>query len=149
MMQTSVASERTRLQPETQEDDLLDPLLRLTGDMSHARALIVAEHGLDLVCGLIRLGCQAAAVLRPGGKPDASAYGLLLVPRVTALPSTDAVVRLARRSLTPNGRFIAGVPNGRNAAALTRRLRLNGFSTPASIHLPGLTLLCTDLRRPS
>lgn len=150
MIQTSIATPaRTRRQPDTQENELLDPLWRLTGTMSNARALIVAEHGLNLMCGLIRRGCPAATVLRPGDKPDADDYDLVFVPKVTALPSYKAVIRLARRSLAPNGRLIAGVPDARESAALALRLRLNGFSALHSIHLPGLVLLRADLRRPS
>jgi hypothetical protein len=150
MSQTSVAAPvRTRLQPDIQDNDLLDPLWRLAGDMQNARALIVAEHGLDLMCGLIRRGCLAATVLRLGDKPDTDDYDVVFVPRVTALPSPDHVIRLARRSLAPNGRLIAGVRDGRAAVALARRLRLNGFSALHSMPLPGCVLLRADLRRPS
>jgi hypothetical protein len=150
MLQTSVAApEPTRLQPETQENDLLDPLWRFAGELQNARTLIVAEHGLDLMCGLIRRGCLAATVLRPGDKADADDYNLVFVPQVAALRSPDAVIRLARRSLAPNGRLIAGVRNGWEAAALARRLRLNGFAAVHSTNLPNLMLLRADLRRPS
>jgi len=121
--------------------------LCLAGDTHHARVLIVAEHGLDLMCGLIRRGCLAATIVRPGGQPDADDYDVVLVPRVTALASLDAVVRLARRSLIANGRLIAGVRYGRDAAALARRLRLNGFSVVHLTRLPGLALLRAELRR--
>ena len=147
MIQTSVAAPtHAPLQPDTQENDLLDPLWRLAGDMCASRALIVADHGLDLMCGLIRRGCLAATVLRLGDKPDADDYNVVFVPLVT---SSDDVIRLARRSLAPNGRLIAGVRDGAAAVALARRLRLNGFSGLHSIHLPGLMLLRADLRRPS
>jgi hypothetical protein len=150
MIQTSVtAPVQAPAQTDIQENDLLDPLWRLAGDMRNTHALIVAEHGLNLMCGLIRRGCLAATVLRPRDKPDANDYGVVFVPRVAALPSADAVIRLALRSLGANGRLIAGVDDSRAAAALGRRLRLNGFSTLHSMHLPGLTLLRADLRRPS
>src|ERR1700712_3695483 len=98
MIQTSVvAPVLAQIQPDTQENDLLDPLWRLAGDLRDARVLIVAEHGLDLMCGLIRRGCLAATVLRVGEKPDANDYDVVLVPRVMALPSYDHVIRLARR----------------------------------------------------
>jgi hypothetical protein len=150
MTQTSVAVPVQALpQPDTKENDLLDPLWRLAGDVHNVRALIVAKHGLSLMCGLVRRGCLAATVLRPGDKPDANDYNLVVVPQVTALPSTDEVIRLARRSLAPNGRLIAGVSDGKAAVALARRLRLNGFSTLHSTHLPGMVLLRAGLRRPS
>jgi hypothetical protein len=155
MIQTSVAVPvQARLQvdpqqPNSKENDLLDPLWRLAGDLSNARTLIVAKQGLDLMCGLIRRGCPAATVLRPGDKPDANDYDLVVVPLVTALPSADAVIRLARGSLAANGRLVAGVSDAKAAAALARRLRLNGFSSLQSMHLPGRVLLRAGLRRPS
>jgi hypothetical protein len=150
MIQTSVAAPvAPRPQPESQENDLLDPLWRLAGDLHNARALIVAEHGLDLMCGLIRRGCAAATELRPGDKPDAANYNVVFVPQVAALPSFDHVIRLALRSLAPNGRLVLGLQNGREALALARRLRLNGFAALHSTHLPGLMFLRADLRRPS
>jgi hypothetical protein len=150
MIQTSVAAPtQPQLQPEVQENDLLDPLWRLAGDVRNARALIVAEHGLDLMCGLIRRGCLAATVLRVGDKPDANDYNMLLVPGTTGFPSPDHVIQLARRSLAPNGRLIAVVPDGRQAVALARRLRLNGFAALQSRHLPDRVMVRADLRRPS
>jgi hypothetical protein len=134
------------LQPDNRENDLLDPLWRLAGDMENARVLIVAEHALDLMCGLIRRGCLAATVLHPGDKPDADDYDVVFIPLA---PSADDVVRLGRRALAPNGRLVAGVGNATAAVALARRLRLNGFSAPHVIHLPDLVLLRADARRPS
>jgi hypothetical protein len=138
------ASTQARLQPDSRENDLLDPLCRLAGDMRNIRMLIVADNGLDLMCGLIRRGCPAATVLRFGDKPDADDYNVVVVPHVT---SADDVIRLARRSLAPNGRLIAGVSDGTAAAALARRLRLNGFRALRSTHLSGMMLLSADLRR--
>jgi hypothetical protein len=150
MIRTSIAAPvQTRRQPDTQQDDTLDPLWRLAGDVSNARALIVGEHGLDLMCGLIRRGCLAATVLRGGDKPDANDYDIVLIPRMTALSSADEVIRLARRSLGPAGRLIVGLRDGRGSAGLARRLRLNGFSALHFSYLPGLVLLRADLRRPS
>jgi hypothetical protein len=120
--------------------------LRLAGNLRNTHALIVADHCLDLMCGLIQRGCLAATTLRIGDKPDAGDYGLVLVPYATALPSHDDLIRLARRSLTPKGRLVVGSRNGKAATALARRLRLNGFTNLRSTHLPGLTLLRADLR---
>jgi hypothetical protein len=147
MPQTSVAPPvHARPITDSQEATLLDPLLRLAGDLQETRALIVADHGLDLMCGLIRRGCLAATALRIGDKPDAGDYGLVLVPYATAFPSHDDLIRLARRSLTPDGRLIVGARNGKAATALARRLRLNGFTHLRSTHLLGLTLLRADRR---
>jgi hypothetical protein len=150
MIQASVAVPVQALpQPDTKENDLQDPLWRLAGDLHNVRALIVAKHGLDLMCGMVRRGCLAATVLRPGDKPDADDYNLVVVPNVSVLASVDEVIRIARRSLAPNGRLIAGVGSPREAVAVARRLRLNGFSTLHATHLPGYVLLRAGLRRPS
>lgn len=150
MIQMSVvAAAPARIQPDVREIDLPDPLWRLAGDMRNARVLVVAEHGLDLMCGLIRRGCMATTMLRSGDKPDTDDYDVVFVPLASALPSPDHVIRLARRAIVPNGRLIAGVSGGKAAIALARRLRLNGFSVTQSAHVPGLILLRADLRRQS
>ena len=150
MIQASAAAPfPTRPLSEIQDDELLDPLGRLAGDLSASRVLVVAANGVDLMCGLIRRGCPAATVLRLGDKPDADDYDLVFVARTAALPSSEAVIGLARRALGPSGRLIAGVRDGGAAAALARRLRLNGFSGLHTAHLAGLTLVCADLRRGS
>jgi hypothetical protein len=144
MIQASVATPITVRPP----PDLLEPLLRLAGDLRNARVLILAEQGIDLMCGLIRRGCLAATTLRFGGKPDAGEYDLVVVPHM-APSSTDLALRLARRSLAPRGRLVVGVLAGKPAAALSRRLRLNGFVGLRSLALPGLMILRAELRRPA
>jgi hypothetical protein len=147
MIQTSAAAPvQVRPTNDSPEPSLLDPLLRLAGPIQNSHALIVANHGLDLLCGLIRRGCLAATTLRIGDKPDAGDYDLVLVPNAEALPSVDEVIRVARRSLASRGRLIVGVKPGQAAAALARRLRLNGFTGLRSTQLSGLTLLRAELR---
>jgi hypothetical protein len=147
MIQTSNAVPiQTQPATDLQEPTLLDPLLRLAGDIKTTHTLIIADHALDLMCGLIRRGCLAATMLRAGDTPDADDYGLVLVPYATSLPSSDDAIRLARRALAAHGRLVVGTRNGKAATALARRLRLNGFTNLRSAHLPGLTLLRADLR---
>jgi hypothetical protein len=147
MIQTSNAVPiQTRPATDVQDSTLLDPLLRLAGDIKTTRTLIIADHGLELMCNLIRRGCLAATMLRTGDIPDADDYGLVLVPHATTLQSHEEVIRVARRALGPHGRLVAGVRNGKTATDLARRLRLNGFTNLRSTHLPGRTLLRADLR---
>jgi hypothetical protein len=147
MIQTSNAVPiQTQPATDLQDSTLLDPLLRLAGDIKTTHTLIIADHALDLMCGLIRRGCLAATMLRPGDTPDADDYDLVLVPYAAALLSQDDVIRLARRSLAPRGRLIVGVRNGKAATELARRLRLNGFTNLRSTHLEDRTLLRADLR---
>ncbi|HEY4042381.1 MAG TPA: hypothetical protein VGM32_11140 [Rhodopila sp.] len=150
MIQTSIAASATARSTKISPDPVpLDPLLRLAGEINHVHALIVAEHGLDLMCGLIRRGCLAATILRTGDNADANDYDLVLVPDAPALPGIDEMIRIARRSLAPHGRLIAGVRDQKQARALARRLRLNGFTFLRTIHLPAQILLAADLRRMS
>ncbi len=150
MLHTSTVAPRlARLQPDYQESELLDPLLRLAGDVGNARALVVAEHGLDLMCSLIRRGCLTATELRVGAKTEAGDYDLVLLPDATALPSLDDVIQLALRSLAPSGRLVVGVPEGAAAGGLARRLRLNGFRAVRSINRRGMVVLRAARRRHS
>lgn len=150
MIQTSAAAPvQARPTNDSQEPTLLDPLLRLAGQLQNTHALVVAEHGLDLMCGLMRRGCLAATILRIGDRPDANDYDLVIVPRAAALPSADEMIRLARHSLAPSGRLIVGVQSGHAAAALARRLRLNGFTGLRSAQSSNLTLLRANLRTAS
>jgi hypothetical protein len=115
-------------------------------DLRNTRALIVADHALELMCGLLRRGCLAATTVRIGAKPDEADFDLVLIPYATAVGSDDELIRLARGCLMPNGRVIAGARNGREAIALARRLRLNGFTDIRSTTQPGRTLLRATLR---
>ena len=151
MIQTTVAASAPRPHPESAEPDSLDPLLRFAKNLETSHALVIAEHGLDLLCALVRRGCMAAATIRPRDKTDADAYSLILVPLVTELPSLEHLTRVARRSLMPRGRLIVGLPpdtSGRNplGLALARRLRLNGFAVACMAHFSGIIVLQADLQ---
>ena len=91
------------------ENDGLDPLWRPAGDVRASRALIVARHGLDLMCGLLRRGCWRA--LRIGAmhcwvdppKPLRILFWIALVLAVAAYGSvvvrnvTDALVGITTK----------------------------------------------------
>ena len=87
MIQASVATRCP--EPESAETDPLDPLLRLAGNVAATRAVVIANHGIDLLCALIRRGCMAAAAIRPGNKPDAKSSNLMLVPAATEFSCLD------------------------------------------------------------
>jgi len=146
MTQTSVAiPPPASVPPATEDNDPLDPLLRLAGDLQTVRALVIAERSLDLLCGLIRRGCLAATAIRPDGKPDADDYGLVVASSKAAEFSPDRLIRQIGGALAPTGRVVASIPMGRPAAAFIRRLRLNGFAVLPPVHLPNLTLLRAKL----
>src|SRR5690348_16787362 len=113
MIQTSNAVPiQTQPAADLPDSTLLDPLLRLAGDIKAAHTLIIADHALDLLCGLIRRGCPSATMLRTGDRLRADDFGLVLVPGTSALLTQDDAIRIARRSLVPGGRVVVGVRNG-------------------------------------
>jgi hypothetical protein len=133
----------------------IEPFLSVAGPLAAAHVLIVADHGLDLLCALIQRGCVAATCLRSAAKADAPAYDLVLVLEVTDIPSFEHVIEVARHALLPSGRLVIGVTElptfGRLSVALARRLRLNGFRAIRTT-IPGQTVMQADLRptrRPS
>ncbi len=135
----------------TEEDDI-DRLLRQAGSLLQpgqaTRALIIADHGIDLLGGLIRRGCTAAAWLRPVSRPETATYQLVFILDIT--PDSDIVqlIHTARRTLLRCGRLVARVslePNGRVTRGLARRLKLNGFVGLRTLALPGRCLLRAEL----
>lgn len=148
MLQTSKAPPLHAPSPADEaETELLDPLLRLAGEVRESRALIVGEDCANLLCALIQRGCLAATALRTGERSDPRNYDLVVVPDAEIAGTADSVCRLARRSLIPLGRLIVGVRDGRTAVALASRLRLNGFTALRFAHVSDLVLLRADLRR--
>jgi hypothetical protein len=141
-------------QPQQRSDgphgDGIEPFLSAAGPLAAAHVLIVAEHGLDLLCGLIRRGCVAATCLRSAAKADAPAYDLVLMPEIRDIPSFEHVIEVARHALLPSGRLVIGVNEppafGRLSVALARRLRLNGFRAIRTTAIPGQTVLQAELR---
>lgn len=146
MLQTSNAVPKPRIAADGKDGGQLEPLLRLAGTLRESHALVVAEHGLELLCGLLGRGCLAATAIRLGDKPDANDYDVVIMPSLASI-AMATVVRLARRSLAPGGRLIVGMNDARTASALARRLRLNGFTKLRLTQIAGRVLLCADLRR--
>ena len=127
-------------------NDPLGPLWRLAGDLHTVRALVIAEHGLGLLCGLLRRGCLAATAIRFGSQPDADDYNLVVAAPKQADFSPERLIRQVRGGLAPDSKLVACVPNGPSTTAFIRRLCLNGFSVPPPVRLCNLTLLRADLR---
>jgi hypothetical protein len=126
----------TRPAAEHAEDDDVDIFLlqaELTsgpGTIAASHILIVADHGLALLRGLIRRGCPAATCIKPAARSESDAYDLVCFPDVTRGTDLERLIRDALRATAPNGRLIArviGDPDGRVARGLVRRLKLIGF----------------------
>ena len=153
VMTPSISSNPPILHPlpsDRPDDAWVDAILQFAEPLATDHVLVVAEHGLDLLCALIRQGCAAATCIRSTAKADAATHDLILIPDVATLSSLDHTVRVARRVLLPFGRVVIGVAggpeNGRVSLALARRLRLNGFRTIRSKMTSGLVLLRAELR---
>lgn len=124
----------------TQPPDRSAIMLAASGPLEGVRAFIAAAHGLDLLCALIRHGCQAAICLKPGVRADRGEHDLVLIPNVE---DADEAVRTARRAMTQSGRVVMGVAgtDGRRSIALSRRLRLNGFHSVRTRVFPGFSIV--------
>lgn len=148
MAQTTAAvTVPTEAEAQSPDADPLEPLLRLAGPLDEVHALVMAERGIDLMCALIKRGCLAATAIRPSHKPDADGYGLVIADLTASELPPEALIRRGRAALRPGGRLIARVRGSRHAAALARRLRLNGFRGLRTLTLAGQTLVRADLRR--
>jgi hypothetical protein len=135
MMRQTSAAIRSRIAGEEMET----ALLRLAGEVSDVHALILGEHGIELMCGLLHRGCAAVAAFRSGDRPEEGSYGLVLVPDAGVFGTPEALIGVVRRSLVPGGRLVVGGA----AATLGRRLRLNRFV----VHLAGSGRLRADRRQ--
>lgn len=110
-----------------------DPLLTFVGCVVGSHALVISRNGLDLMCRLLRQGCAATAILRPGEHCDHEAFDLVLVPDVGSVDVMGRLVRQAKRALVPGGRFLAVASVdllGTDSAAvedLQQSIESNGF----------------------
>lgn len=102
---------------------LLDGLGPLAGE----RALILGHGSVELMCALIRGGCEEVTELRIADRPEAGIADLVLVPRLASPDQAAMVAAHARRALVPTGRIVLAV-SGHHAAPVARVLRLHGFS---------------------
>jgi hypothetical protein len=146
------------LAAEAAEDDDVDifllraGLLSDPGQLTPPHVLIVADHGLALLRGLIRRGCPAATCIRPAARPESGAYELVCFPDVTRETDLERLIRDALRATVPNGRLIArvsGDPDGRVASGLVRRLKLNGFANVRTLASTGRYFLQAELSAPA
>lgn len=125
----------------------LDTILACAGKLDGARIFIAADHGVELLCALIRHGCPEATCLKPGLKADQGDYDLVLIPDIGCLGAPEEAIRVTHRALAPWGRVVMGVADSAvpcHGLGLTRRLRLNGFRAIRTTPLPGFTIVQAD-----
>jgi hypothetical protein len=100
----------------------LDPLWWLAEDVRGFPALIVARRGLDLMCGpLLRRGCLAATVLRPGDKADAAHHAVATFARIRNLWLHDALLIATNRVPLKAVLAMLNLVNGEVRLPLTER----------------------------
>jgi hypothetical protein len=123
-------------------------MLDFAGRLEGAHALVLADHGRDLLCALIRRNCDAATSFSPSRRPEADLYDLVLVPELAPDSPLGDIVSKSRRALVPTGRLVIRTiqdPAAHVAAAVARLLRLNGFVRFRVRTLVGQSLLRADL----
>jgi hypothetical protein len=121
------------------------------GQLEAKHVLIVAEHGIELLRGLIRRGCPAATCIRPATKPETAAYELVCFQDIIPETDMERLIHDARRAILPGGRLVARVSrdsSGRTTQGLVRRLKLNGFINVLTSASAGCSLLRADFPAP-
>ncbi len=113
--------------PPSPADDPALALLDGLTDLDGERALILGHGAVELMCALIRGGCEEVTELRSVDRPEPRVADLVLVPRLASLEQAAMIAGHARRALVPTGRIVLGV-TGHLAAPVMRVLRLHGFS---------------------
>ena len=122
-------------------------LLGFAGPVAGRHALIVGAPGPELLCALLRAGCEAALSVREVGKLGERGYDLVLAPCLQDETGATRLARFAARALSPAGRLVAradGAPNGAVCASLARALRQEGFAAIQTRAIPGGALLRAD-----
>ncbi|MDR3537756.1 MAG: hypothetical protein P4L71_14760 [Acetobacteraceae bacterium] len=107
-------------------DPALALLDGLTG-LEDERVLILGHGAVELMCALIRGGCQEVTELRSCDRPEPHVADLVLVPQLASVEQAAMIAGHARRALVPTGRIVLGAP-GHLAVPVSRVLRLHGFS---------------------
>ncbi len=122
-------------------------MLDCIGDVSNVHALVLGEHGLELMCALIRRGCATVAVLRLNQKAEPGTADLVVVPRTASPEVVEQALRQAQRAMAPNGRIVLRIDNKRAssvATSVTRLLHELGFRSIRVRSLPRQTLLSAE-----
>jgi hypothetical protein len=125
--------------------DRIEAMLTAAGRLDGTRAFVAASHGLDLLCALIRHGCQSATCLKPGVRGGRGEHDLVLVPDIEGAAAADEAIRTAHCALAPSGRVVMGVAG--DALGLSRRLRLNGFRSVRTRVFSGYTIVTAEAGR--
>ncbi len=122
----------------------IEAMLDAAQAASDTHALVIGPFALDLMCGLIRRGCAAAAELPFEGRQPTERADVILVPHVRCVDEADRAILVARRTLLPCGRIVLQATTGMLEAAISRRLLSAGFSAIRSRPHKDGTIIAAD-----
>lgn len=127
--------------------DTCRTMLDVAEPVQGAHALVVCHPGiggLDMLCGLLGRGCEAATELPPDARGRMEPAEIVLVPNVTTLDTANLAIAMARRSLLPCGRIVLRDATGLLATGISRLLHAAGFSFVRVRALAGGNIVSAD-----
>lgn len=104
------------------------------------RVLVLGEDTLEILCTLIRLGCEAATSVLPWERPEAASADLATAATPRLRSNLVQLIWQARRALVPQGWMVLqvhGTADGPRTQHASRLLREAGFGDVRTIaHAP-------------
>jgi len=97
------------------------------GDVTNTRVVVLGDHTLELLCGLLRRGCPAALALHSGDTFEAALAGLVIVAQPPVGTTISHLLDLAARALVPNGCLVLRTQPAVLPPSLLPALRAAGF----------------------
>ncbi len=129
--------------PQSAADALLDEI-----DLPpNAQALVIGQHTLETLCGLIRRGCAGGSERRPddqaGPRPDCANIAVLSDP--VSVTEAAVSVAMARRALAAGGQIAIYDTRGLHHGALVALLHAQGFWRILIRHTPAGSLVLGEV----
>lgn len=125
-----------------------DGLLDLAEPVEDTRVVLIGADTLELMCALVRRGCASAAMVRLGGRCDAHAAEIAIVPHLDSPAGAEIAVAQARHALVPLGSLVVRLAHDRFgiiATAADAALRRHGFSAIRRATLAGDLVFTAEL----
>jgi len=119
------------------------------GDVTSTRVVVLGDHTLELLCGLLRRGCPAALALRSGDTVEAASADLVIVAQPPVGTTLSHLLDLAARLLVPNGRLVLRTQPPVLPPSLLPVLRAHGFCPHRVHNSRGEKLVVADRRSSS
>ena len=122
-------------------------MLAAAGPLKDTSALVLAQPGLrslEVLCGLIRQGCAAAAEVAPDRKVPIESAEIVIIPNLTSRSAIQAALSLAQRCLLPCGRIVLQDGIGNLSREIVEMLRVAGFCKICVQALATTTIISAD-----